>query len=84
VRKTRRTAKGTDMIDTNVFQLICFYAFAAVTVAAALAVITVKNSVHAVHGVLHRYHRQRGAHRDQGEGDEADHLEYGMCHGHHR
>jgi NADH-quinone oxidoreductase subunit J len=30
------------------FQLICFYAFAAVTVASALAVITLRNSVHAV------------------------------------
>jgi len=36
------------MIDTNLFQLICFYGFAAVTVAAALAVITLRNSVHAV------------------------------------
>jgi NADH-quinone oxidoreductase subunit J len=36
------------MIDTNLLQLICFYGFAAVTVAAALAVITLKNSVHAV------------------------------------
>jgi NADH-quinone oxidoreductase subunit J len=36
------------MIDTNLLQLICFYGFAAVTVAAALAVITVRNSVHAV------------------------------------
>lgn len=36
------------MIDPNLFQLICFYAFATVTVAAALAVITLKNSVHAV------------------------------------
>jgi NADH-quinone oxidoreductase subunit J len=47
-RKTRRTAKATVMIDPQLFQLICFYAFAAVTVAAALAVITLKNSVHAV------------------------------------
>jgi NADH-quinone oxidoreductase subunit J len=47
-RKTRRIAEGTDMIDTNLFQLICFYGFAAVTVASALAVITLKNSVHAV------------------------------------
>ena len=36
------------MIDTNLLQLICFYGFAAVTVAAALAVITLRNSVHAV------------------------------------
>jgi NADH-quinone oxidoreductase subunit J len=36
------------MIDTNLLQLVCFYGFAAVTVAAALAVISLKNSVHAV------------------------------------
>ena len=36
------------MIDTNLFQLVCFYGFAAVTVAAALAVVSLKNSVHAV------------------------------------
>jgi NADH-quinone oxidoreductase subunit J len=36
------------MIDINLFQLICFYGFAAVAVAAALAVITVRNTVHAV------------------------------------
>ena len=30
------------------FQLICFYAFGAITVIAALAVITMKNTVHAV------------------------------------
>ena len=36
------------MIDSSVFQLVCFYAFAAVTVAAALGVITLRNSVHAV------------------------------------
>ncbi|MGN2247351.1 NADH-quinone oxidoreductase subunit J [Frateuria sp. GZRR35] len=36
------------MIDTNLLQLICFYGFAAVTVGAALAVISLKNSVHAV------------------------------------
>ncbi len=36
------------MIDPSVFQLVCFYAFAAVTVAAALGVITLRNSVHAV------------------------------------
>ncbi|MEI7036994.1 NADH-quinone oxidoreductase subunit J [Fulvimonas yonginensis] len=36
------------MNDTNLFQLICFYGFAAVTVAAALAVISLRNSVHAV------------------------------------
>ncbi|MEO7073133.1 MAG: NADH-quinone oxidoreductase subunit J [Rhodanobacter sp.] len=35
-------------MDIQLFQLICFYAFAAVTVAAALAVITLKNTVHAV------------------------------------
>ena len=35
-------------MDTQLFQLICFYAFAAVTVASALAVITLKNTVHAV------------------------------------
>jgi NADH-quinone oxidoreductase subunit J len=36
------------MIDPQMFQLVCFYAFAAVTVVAALSVITVRNSVHAV------------------------------------
>jgi NADH:ubiquinone oxidoreductase subunit 6 (chain J) len=36
------------MIDTNLFQLICFYAFGIVAVAAALSVITLKNAVHAV------------------------------------
>ena len=36
------------MIDPQMFQLICFYAFSIVTVAAALSVITVRNSVHAV------------------------------------
>ena len=36
------------MIDPQMFQLVCFYAFAAVTVAAALSVITLRNSVHAV------------------------------------
>ena len=36
------------MIDPQLFQLICFYAFGAVTVLAALGVITLKNSVHAV------------------------------------
>ncbi len=36
------------MIDTNMFQLVCFYAFAAVTVVAALGVITLRNTVHAV------------------------------------
>ncbi len=36
------------MINPQLFQLICFYAFAAVTVASALAVITLRNSVHAV------------------------------------
>ncbi len=36
------------MIDPSVFQLVCFYAFAAVTVAAALGVITLRNTVHAV------------------------------------
>jgi len=36
------------MIDPNLFQLVCFYAFAAVAVLSALAVITLKNSVHAV------------------------------------
>jgi NADH-quinone oxidoreductase subunit J len=36
------------MIDTSLFQLVCFYAFAAVTVIAALSVITLRNSVHAV------------------------------------
>ncbi|MFK2876549.1 NADH-quinone oxidoreductase subunit J [Rhodanobacter hydrolyticus] len=36
------------MIDPNLFQLICFYAFGAVTVISALAVITLRNSVHAV------------------------------------
>ena len=35
------------MIDPQLFQLICFYAFGAVTVLAALGVITLKNSVHA-------------------------------------
>jgi NADH-quinone oxidoreductase subunit J len=36
------------MINLQVFQLVCFYAFAAVTVGAALAVITLRNTVHAV------------------------------------
>jgi NADH-quinone oxidoreductase subunit J len=36
------------MIDPQMFQLICFYAFAAVTVIAALSVVTLRNSVHAV------------------------------------
>jgi NADH-quinone oxidoreductase subunit J len=36
------------MIDPSVFQLVCFYAFAAVTVIAALSVVTLRNSVHAV------------------------------------
>ncbi|WNL48240.1 NADH-quinone oxidoreductase subunit J [Dyella sp. BiH032] len=35
-------------MDPSVFQLVCFYAFAAVTVVAALGVITLRNSVHAV------------------------------------
>ncbi|WP_049620883.1 NADH-quinone oxidoreductase subunit J [Frateuria defendens] len=36
------------MIDPNLFQLVCFYAFSAVTVLAALSVILLRNSVHAV------------------------------------
>ncbi|SFS12696.1 NADH-quinone oxidoreductase subunit J [Dyella sp. OK004] len=36
------------MIDPQMFQLVCFYAFAAVTVGAALGVITLRNTVHAV------------------------------------
>jgi NADH-quinone oxidoreductase subunit J len=36
------------MIDPSVFQLVCFYAFSVVTVIAALSVITLRNSVHAV------------------------------------
>jgi NADH-quinone oxidoreductase subunit J len=36
------------MIDPQMFQLVCFYAFAAVTVIAALSVVTLRNSVHAV------------------------------------
>ncbi|WP_205746388.1 NADH-quinone oxidoreductase subunit J [Dyella amyloliquefaciens] len=36
------------MIDPQMFQLVCFYAFAAVTVVAALGVITLRNTVHAV------------------------------------
>jgi NADH-quinone oxidoreductase subunit J len=36
------------VIDSSVFQLVCFYAFAAVTVAAALGVIALRNTVHAV------------------------------------
>jgi NADH-quinone oxidoreductase subunit J len=36
------------MINLQVFQLVCFYAFAVVTVGAALAVITLRNTVHAV------------------------------------
>ncbi|MDG2537689.1 NADH-quinone oxidoreductase subunit J [Dyella jiangningensis] len=36
------------MIDPQMFQLVCFYAFAAVTVIAALGVITLRNTVHAV------------------------------------
>lgn len=35
-------------MNPELFQLICFYAFGFVTVAAALAVITLKNTVHAV------------------------------------
>ena len=35
-------------MNPQLFQLICFYAFSAVTVAAALSVITLKNTVHAV------------------------------------
>ncbi len=35
-------------MDIQLFQLICFYGFAAVTVGAALAVISLKNTVHAV------------------------------------
>ncbi len=35
-------------MNPQLFQLICFYGFAAVTVASALAVISLKNSVHAV------------------------------------
>jgi NADH-quinone oxidoreductase subunit J len=36
------------MIDPQMFQLVCFYAFSIVTVIAALSVITLRNSVHAV------------------------------------
>jgi NADH-quinone oxidoreductase subunit J len=36
------------MIDSSMFQLVCFYAFSIVTVVAALSVITLRNSVHAV------------------------------------
>jgi NADH-quinone oxidoreductase subunit J len=36
------------MIDSQMFQLVCFYAFAAITVVAALGVITLRNTVHAV------------------------------------
>jgi NADH-quinone oxidoreductase subunit J len=36
------------MIDPQMFQLVCFYAFSIVTVSAALSVITLRNSVHAV------------------------------------
>ena len=36
------------MIDPNLFQLVCFYAFGAITVGAALAVISLRNTVHAV------------------------------------
>ena len=36
------------MINPQFFQLLCFYFFAAVTVMAALGVIALKNSVHAV------------------------------------
>jgi NADH-quinone oxidoreductase subunit J len=35
-------------MNTQLLQLICFYLFAAVTVSAALMVITLRNSVHAV------------------------------------
>ncbi len=35
-------------MNPQLFQLICFYAFGFVTVAAALAVITLRNTVHAV------------------------------------
>ena len=36
------------MIDPQMFQLVCFYAFAAVTVVAALGVVGLRNTVHAV------------------------------------
>ncbi len=36
------------MINPQLFQLICFYVFGVVTVGAALAVITLRNTVHAV------------------------------------
>lgn len=36
------------MIDAQMFQLICFYAFSAVTIGAALGVISLRNTVHAV------------------------------------
>jgi NADH-quinone oxidoreductase subunit J len=36
------------MINLQMFQLVCFYAFAVVTVGAALAVISLRNTVHAV------------------------------------
>jgi NADH-quinone oxidoreductase subunit J len=36
------------MMNPQLFQLVCFYAFGFVTVAAALSVITLKNTVHAV------------------------------------
>ena len=36
------------MINLQVFELVCFYAFAVITVGAALAVITLRNTVHAV------------------------------------
>jgi NADH-quinone oxidoreductase subunit J len=36
------------MMNTPLLQLICFYAFGFITVAAALSVITLKNTVHAV------------------------------------
>ncbi|HVC18137.1 MAG TPA: NADH-quinone oxidoreductase subunit J, partial [Rhodanobacter sp.] len=35
-------------MNPQLFQLICFYGFGFVTVAAALAVITLRNTVHAV------------------------------------
>jgi NADH-quinone oxidoreductase subunit J len=48
-RKTRHTGEAENiMIDPQLLQLICFYAFGAVTVLAALSVISLRNSVHAV------------------------------------
>ena len=54
------------MIDPQMFQLVCFYAFAAVTVAAALGVIALRNTAphhsvdqHLIPALAHRTSRTR-------------------------